>query len=573
MVDFTNNGKMKVTPEIEQQVLYSILEDVNESQEKLKIKYEYIEGVKTLLEYLTSTADIRLIMIKLLNIYKKIIPFSAITFVVLDDNRESFSDFTTYTQNSVNGDYYNKIKYDFIDYVEKIDKKDISNKREVIKELKKREKHEFIQGSFNDNIKSSYTFKYLVPVMASGKLGKSLFGIFHISCQEMTKDTYPIDKMEIAFDLAKIVAYNVEKVKYLIQSEQSRIQDLVDSMSNAVLMFDNSSRIIIANPALKAIINIKKGVSTLDNLFEEIDKNVLTGKTDVKKIKDISDDILKIYKLKKTKKFVDVMINERDYEVSIIPLFDDHKEVFGGAVVLHDITHLKEMDRMKTQFISLFSHELRTPLAAVNYYLEILKDVKVLDTDMKQCINEAYDSSLSMTDLINNLLTLSRIEQGRFKLYKDDANIENIIQRSIDLVKPFNNKKVKIKFLKPEKINYNLSFDVEYIKQAINQVIKNAVIFSLNKGKEVIVELKFEKNNFFYITVRDDGVGIPEVAKAQIYDKFYRADNIKKKVINGMGIGLFIAKEIIEASDGEISFESKQDKGTVFVIKLPFCGK
>ena len=173
-----------------------------------------------------------------------------------------------------------------------------------------------------------------------------------------------------------------------------------------------------------------------------------------------------------------------------------------------------------------------------------------------------------MIGLINDLLNVARIEEGRYLYNVTLGSIENIVRSSVDLYqREAKKKKISLVFKKPKTKIPKITVDVEKIHLAAQNLIDNAVRYTFPGGK-VTVSLKSDKKEIEF-QVQDSGVGIPEDQKERVFSKFFRAANVMRMETDGSGLGLFIAKNIIEAHGGKIWFESKENKGATFYFTLP----
>lgn len=256
--------------------------------------------------------------------------------------------------------------------------------------------------------------------------------------------------------------------------------------------------------------------------------------------------------------------------ITVTPFIFDGR-IVGVIEVLRNITLEKEIDKAKTEFVSLASHQLRTPLSTVGWYTEMLLsgDAGKISKKQKEFLDEVYKGNRRMVDLVNALLNVSRIELGTFAVDPVPSDIKEIAETVFDeLVLQIKEKKLKI-VKKYEKLN-KINLDQKLIRIVFQNLLTNAVKYTQDKGTiELCVQ---KKNGKIQVSVKDNGFGIPENAKKNIFTKLFRADNAKIKDSGGTGLGLYIIKSIIEQSGGEIWFESTENKGTTFFFTIPETG-
>lgn len=240
-----------------------------------------------------------------------------------------------------------------------------------------------------------------------------------------------------------------------------------------------------------------------------------------------------------------------------------------GNSVIGGVEQIAKLNKMKTEFIFVASHQLRTPISAISWETELLLSKLSIGLNNKQKESLKTISMLSarMTRLVGDLLDVSRIDQGRLILKNEKVNLSKVVENVLKIMLPLvESKKIKIIFNKKEK-NPLVSGDQEKLKLAIENLIGNAIKYTLNHGR---IEIKLSKKNGELIfSVKDNGVGIPKEQQKLVFDKFFRSDNVVKHQTEGTGLGLYIAKNVIEQSGGKIWFQSVEDVGTIFNFSMP----
>jgi len=226
---------------------------------------------------------------------------------------------------------------------------------------------------------------------------------------------------------------------------------------------------------------------------------------------------------------------------------------------------LKELDRMKSEFLSTAAHELRTPLTSILGFSEILLKKKLDDERRNRFLKIINEESAGLAGLINDLLDVSRIESGRgFMIKKAPTDVKDIILENVDLFKAQTDKHTLEVNIPCDLVKIEL--DKDKIDQVMENLLSNALKFS-PEGGEVNITLK-KADKLVKISVSDTGIGIPEKDLSHIFEKFYRAENASRAAIGGTGLGLAIVKYIIESHGGKISVESEVGKGSTFSFTL-----
>ncbi|RKX99702.1 hypothetical protein DRP77_12830 [Candidatus Poribacteria bacterium] len=260
---------------------------------------------------------------------------------------------------------------------------------------------------------------------------------------------------------------------------------------------------------------------------------------------------------------------ERVLKVLASPVISKDDLLLGTVYVFDDITREKEIDRMKSDFVSLVSHELRTPLTAIQLGVSLVLDGKAGPINEKQRSSlEKVDRQVKrLTDLINDLLDLSRIESGRIQMKREPISLVDIAVSRLEEMKPqADSKGVKLDLEVEGEIPMTVG-DEARIGQVITNLLSNALKFTPQGGQ---VKVRLSRQGDMILTeVIDTGPGIPEEERERIFDKFYQLSDFKTRSQGGSGLGLSIAKGIVEAHGGRIWVESEVGVGSNFKFLLP----
>ncbi len=258
-------------------------------------------------------------------------------------------------------------------------------------------------------------------------------------------------------------------------------------------------------------------------------------------------------------------------ELSIYPIREGSQNLFFVSLC-QDITLRKEVDRAKTEFVSLASHQLRTPLSAIRWYSEMLlsKYVGELNEKQKQYVKEIYAGNLRMVDLVNALLNVSRIDLGTFAVEPEPVSLTEICDSVLMELTPQINEKgqtvERIFSAAPE----TYLADSKLIRIVFQNFLSNSVKYT-QPGGHIAVEIAARENQL-YIRVSDNGYGIPKSQHGKMFEKLFRADNVRQKDTEGTGLGMYIVKAVVESSNGRIWFESEENQGTTFHVVMPLSG-
>ena len=342
------------------------------------------------------------------------------------------------------------------------------------------------------------------------------------------------------------------------EEEKKRTHEIIINLTDGLLLFDKDNRLSLMNPQVEQFFKAEKKALTGKSISEFINL------AEFKSLEPLfREGIKKLFRkeVKVTENFI--------LEVSTIPLMAEEKNM-GNLVVLHDVSREKLVERMKTEFVSVAAHQLRTPLSAIKWTLNMLLngDLGKITSEQKEFMQKSYLSNERMIRLINDLLNVTRIEEGRYLYERVPLDIIRLVQSMVDFYKDEAQKRgINLEFKKPKKKSPEVMVDVEKIELAVQNILDNAVKYT-PKGGKVIVALNYNKKEVV-ISIKDTGVGIPKNQQKRIFTKFFRGSNVIKLETDGSGLGLFITKNIIEAHGGKVWFESEENKGTTFYFSLP----
>lgn len=230
---------------------------------------------------------------------------------------------------------------------------------------------------------------------------------------------------------------------------------------------------------------------------------------------------------------------------------------------------LRHLDKAKDEFLSMASHQLRTPLTSVKGYISMIMDGDVgrVSGDQKKLLGEAFNNSERMVGLINDFLSVSRIQTGRFLIEKTPIDLSLVVEQEVDSLRAnANARQMELVYNRPDDCPI-MDIDEGKIRQVIMNFIDNAIYYS-HPNTKINIDLSVDKGEILF-TVKDTGIGVPKTERDQLFTKFYRASNAKKTRPDGTGVGLFLAKKVVDGHDGDVVFDSVEGKGSTFGFRLP----
>jgi PAS domain S-box-containing protein len=366
----------------------------------------------------------------------------------------------------------------------------------------------------------------------------------------------------------------------LLAQDLQKFKMAVDNASDQVVITDPEGVVIYANKALEGITGFRPE-EAVGLKAASLWKTPMPPEY-YKKMWDIIKNKKKVFRgeIKNKRKNGELY----DANISISPIFNSQKEIIYFVAIEHDITKEKDIDRAKSEFVSLASHQLRTPLSAINWYTEMLLsgDAGKINEEQKQYLMEVAAGNQRMVDLVDALLNVSRLDLGTFIVEPEIVNVSEIAHDVVKEMLPLiTQKKLKIKEVYSKDIK-EFSADKKLLRIVFQNLVSNAVKYTHNKGLitvniakvlkgEVWGGLKMKRDSLA-ISVSDSGMGIPSNQIDKIFSKMFRADNARESETEGTGLGLYIVKSIIEHSGGSAWFESKESIGSTFYVSFLLSG-
>jgi PAS domain S-box-containing protein len=366
----------------------------------------------------------------------------------------------------------------------------------------------------------------------------------------------------------------------VLETKRAKYQKLVHDLKMFKLAVDNASDHIVITDAQGTVLYANKAVEKITGYSVE---EIIGQKTGTKALWGGLMDKAFYQKLwttikKKRRVFKGEILNRRKngeiYEAAanITAITNHKKEILFFVGIERDITLEKEIERTKTEFVSLASHQLRTPLTSVNWYAEMLLegDAGNLNPDQGKYVEEIYAGSQRMLELVDSFLNISSIELGKFSVQPQKCDIRDIAQEAIQEQEgAIQEKSIKIEEHYDSKIP-RMSLDKKLTHLIFQNLISNAVKYTPEKGT-VTVSLKKDKKNIT-ITVSDTGVGIPKKQQHLVFTKLFRGENVTRKETQGTGLGMYIVKSVLDYIGGSIDFISQEGEGTTFTVRIPRKG-
>jgi two-component system phosphate regulon sensor histidine kinase PhoR len=370
--------------------------------------------------------------------------------------------------------------------------------------------------------------------------------------------------------LAKIFNYMTEELHRLrkmdlnrIITEKKKIDIIVKNIADGVIITDPNNCIVVMNSVMESWFGIQEKECQGKPLEQFISNNTLllfirSVQSDTSRKTPTTEIVIK-----STKTWRDIFLQAHAARV-----VNEQNELIGIVTILRDITREKEIDRMKTELVSMVAHELRSPLTSISGFSELLLDPTVNREQAEEYATIILKESNRLSELINKFLDISKIEAGKSQAKKAPMQIRDVVDKVLDVNLHQAEKKGIVVSVK---VSPNLPLvlgDHDMLEQVVLNLFTNAVKYS-PENTAIEIRLK-ERESEVMVEVEDNGYGISEKSQQRLFEKFYRVtDNEKVREITGTGLGLALVKEIVEIHGGSIAVTSRLGEGSIFSFTVP----
>lgn len=354
-----------------------------------------------------------------------------------------------------------------------------------------------------------------------------------------------------------------------LETSKAKDEAILASIGDGLVVTDGSGKVLLINAIAAELLAVDQAkivgqnitkydlYDDSDNLIPQEDRPMQmalsTGRKVIQDVKSLQNE------------------TKRALSITASPVTQQGK-IIGTIQTIRDITKEKEIDRMKTEFISIASHQLRTPLSAIKWFTEMLLsgDAGKLQKEQADFAQNIADSTERMIELVSSLLNISRLESGRIIVDPKPTDLSKLVNGIINDLKGKTEEKKQTLIISVHKDLPIINLDPHLIGQVYLNLLTNAIKYTPTGGE--ISVLISRKGDEVISQVSDTGYGIPKAEQGKMFRKFFRATNIVKVESDGTGLGMYLVKSIIESSGGKIWFESEENKGTTFWFSIPITG-
>lgn len=377
--------------------------------------------------------------------------------------------------------------------------------------------------------------------------------IEHIALSNKTHAGYEIAKLVETFN---VMIDQIKGNMNEISSEKNKLETILLHLADGVLAFNLKGNLIHANLAAKKMLSINKE-KTFEAIFSKLKIDI-----NIEKI---------IYLEDWTSSEQMVNVGDKFFNIFFAPFRDESNRASGVVTVIQDMTEHAKLDDMRKEFVANVSHELKTPLTSIKTYSETILEQELDEESRTKFMNVILNEANRMTRLVSDLLQLSKFDYKKVAWNKIDFDITLLTKQVCDKHKIQADKKEQILECYITSTVPEVYGDRDGIERVITNIVTNSIKYTPEKGN--IKVYVGSVHDDAYIKIIDNGIGIPTEDLPRVFERFYRVDKARSREMGGTGLGLPIAKEIIEANGGSIDINSEPKKGTEVIIKVPLKKK
>jgi len=525
---------------------------LEERNRELGLLYELRDAIGYSLDY---NEVMELIMPSL----HSVLDYHASAFLLVTEEEQT--ELTIWIHPNSPEEVVDQVELNLIGAFNSISDKQIS-KNTIVTRLNKADYLASIRHSPFQRLKSSLN----IPLVIKDGTLNRLAGMVNIS--SYNSDAFDQSTSKLFHSIANnIISDTLEKQRRMLAEEKNVMEMMVGSMSDGVIMFDQKKHISLLNSSAKKMLGLEvNGVIRDSNLMESLGNSQLACA-----IRAVCD--------RNGNNSLDITCAEESFEeeifvedtkmflsASVSPLKADDGKMCGIVAVLRDITKRKEIDEAKSNFISTVSHELRTPLTAIKNAVSIIETSDAIDDILQRFVIIANRNIDRLERLINEILAFSKLETGKMEMTFEPVDLRSLSYEIIANIQELaKQKSIEIKEKIPDGLPKAYA-DPHRLEQVLTNILDNAIKFTPENGR-ITIEARFvnSNSNYLEVSVSDTGIGIALEDQQRIFDRFERATLYNK----GVGLGLAIAKRIIDDHNGKIWVESESGKGSKFIFTVP----
>lgn len=376
----------------------------------------------------------------------------------------------------------------------------------------------------------------------------------------------------IAFILTTVYAYRASDVDRTTRLEHSELASILEGMGDAIVIYGDNFEVGFFNPSAERLFQLT-AKAVVGHILSPRDVENEGWRMLVQVIfPSLAPRVIARSKDGEFPQIADLSFADPEFElrVTTAPLVDEDGKRFGFMKIVRNRTALIEAMRSKSEFVAVASHQLRGPVTDVNWALQSLASASELSDTNKTIVETALAASQGLLRRIEDLLSIAKMEDGQFGYtFADTEPTEFIAKVLADILPAAAKAGIKLYFDRPAAALPHVMIDPKRLSLALVNLLENAIRYNIQNGEVIVKADKMADKPFIAVSVKDTGIGIPPEDMPKLFNKFYRAENATKLQTEGSGLGLYIAKGIVNSHGGEIWVDSELNRGTTVTFTLP----
>jgi len=553
---------------------FSLRKEIDRKEEDTKHRMYELAVLKELGDRISYSLNIEKIADIITGSLGQLIEYDVSAYMILEPDKVFIN---IDLKNPVSADFINEMRKRMFESVSALLGKDFSaTKREEVTTgaIVSSEEKDIVQSFFN------------IPLV----IGDEVVGVLTVA--DRRGGLYKENEMTIFYKIVAQASRAVSRLREAVMKEEEKISAMIETIRDGIVMTDRDYRVIVANPSAKALAGLKKEERlTIFDIIKATEGSI-----------DVRGRLEESMKIGRTFTIADVLVKDQVFEIFVAPVkagVGEGIEALGGVIIFHDVSGEKAAERMREDFVSMMVHELRSPLDGIKKMGEFINSDAAICKDegaLREYMHMIYDSSSDMLDLVNDLLDVAKSEAGKFDIDPRPTNLRQIIAERIKFFETVaKSDEVELASLFGEHVPDEVFVDPGRIAQVLNNLISNALKFTAPGGKVMIQTLFHRKGtnvaaeasaagvewfvkdgddvlkdhpDCIVMAVTDTGEGISEKSKGMLFNKFKQFEASAKSSKRGTGLGLVIAKAIVEAHEGKIGVDSREGVGSTFYFTI-----
>jgi len=357
-----------------------------------------------------------------------------------------------------------------------------------------------------------------------------------------------------------------------ISLERNQLRSIVGAMDDALIVYDQNFTVLFFNPASEKLFRIG-GADFLGNRIEpKLAENPTYRRLAQVIFPSLAPSMIARSQAGKYPQVVDLSFEDPYMELRTFtsPIIDEGGQLLGFMKIVRDRTREVSLAKEKSEFVTVTSHQLRTPLTHIVWALEAINKEPNLSAESKMMAENAFSAANQLRTIVEDLLNISRIEEGRFGYQFEKTDLLKFLEGILEAAAPNARQLgIKIYFNRPEEPLPEMTIDPQKLSMAFTNLIDNAIRYNVKNGEVTVTVAMIPNQPYVQVSVKDTGIGIPPEEIRKLFVKFFRATNALKFATEGSGLGLYIMQNIIRAHGGAVNVESEVGRGSTFSFTLP----